>query len=78
MKRYLLDSTPLAAYLHGRPAAISLITPWIRAHEAATSQLCYAEVIEHLKSFPDFGRRRQELRRLLQGDFPVLTHVRDA
>jgi hypothetical protein len=76
MKRYLLDSTPLAAYLHGRPAAIKLITPWIRAREVATSQLCYAEVIEHIKRFPHFKQRQAHLRRLLQEVSPYsLTYV---
>jgi predicted nucleic acid-binding protein len=66
MKQYLVDSTPLTAYLHGRPAARRLMTPWIRSRAAATSQLCYAEVIEHLKSFPHFKPRQAHLRRLLQ------------
>ncbi len=44
MKRYLLDSAPLAAYLHGRKAAIDLITPWILRREVATSILVYAEI----------------------------------
>ncbi len=66
MKRYLLDSTPLTAYLHGRPGAITLITPWLHAREVATSHLCYAEVIEYLKGFPHYRHRATQLRRFLQ------------
>jgi hypothetical protein len=32
MRRYLLDSCPLAAYLNGRPAAVQLLSPWIAGH----------------------------------------------
>jgi predicted nucleic acid-binding protein len=70
MKRYLLDSTPLAAYLHGRPAAVKLITPWIQAREVATSQLCYAEVVEYIKGFPHLRERQAHLRRLLKEVVP--------
>ncbi len=66
MRRFLLDTAPLTAYLQGRPAALTLITPWITQREVGTSELCYAEVIEHLKSFPNFERRQAQLRRLLR------------
>jgi hypothetical protein len=46
MRRYLLDSTPLAAYLNGRQVAGDLISPWITRREAATSILVYAEITE--------------------------------
>lgn len=70
MRRYLLDTAPVAAALQGRPVATALITPWLHRHEAATSTLVYAEVIEYLRGFGDFGRRRQELRRLLRAVTP--------
>ena len=70
MKRYLLDSAPLAAYLHGRQAAVDLVTPWITNHEVATSILVYAEVIEYLKGLPDFRRRRHQLQTLLREIHP--------
>ena len=38
MRRYLLDSSPLAAYLNQRQPAINLIRPWIADHEAATGR----------------------------------------
>ena len=52
MKRYLLDTAPLAAVLHGRPAAVALVEPWMRAHEVATSSLMYAEVVEYIMGKP--------------------------
>lgn len=54
MKEQLLDTTPLVS---NRPAAVSLITPWMRAHQAATSILVYGEVIEGLKGRPNYARR---------------------
>jgi predicted nucleic acid-binding protein len=70
MRQYLLDSAPLAGYLHGRQSFVELITPFIREHQAATSILVYAEVIEYLKGLPDFPRRRQQLQRLLREIYP--------
>ena len=72
MRRYLLDTSPLAAYLLGRPRAVSLLDPWLTRHEAATSILVYAEVIEYLKGLPDFPTRRSQLRRQLQEIRPYL------
>jgi predicted nucleic acid-binding protein len=66
MRRYLLDTSLLAAYLYGRPRAVELITPWITHREAATSILVYGEVVEHLKSKPDFPHHHASLRRLLR------------
>ena len=57
MRRYLLDSGPLAAYLIGRPAAVSLIDPWLDPQEVATSILAYAEVTEYLMGMQDFALR---------------------
>jgi predicted nucleic acid-binding protein len=75
MRRYLLDTTPLTAYMKGRPSAVSLVTPWIINQEVATSILVYAEVTEHNKSFADYSRRQSELRRLLREVVPyVLTY----
>jgi hypothetical protein len=56
MRRYLLDTSLLAAYLYGRLHAVELITPWITRREAATSILVYGEVVEHLKSKPGYSR----------------------
>src|SRR5262249_58290288 len=64
--RSLLDTGPLAAYLFGRPAARELRTPWVRAQEAATSPVAYAEVSEDLLGRPDADRRLREPRELLR------------
>ncbi|MBA2468035.1 MAG: type II toxin-antitoxin system VapC family toxin [Chloroflexia bacterium] len=74
MKRYVLDTTPLAAYLKGIASARELIEPRIRRQEVATSVLVYNEVTEYNKSFPDVARRQEQLRRLLREVSPyVLT-----
>jgi predicted nucleic acid-binding protein len=70
MRQYLLDSAPLAGYLHGRASFVDLLIPLIREHQAATSILVYAEVIEYLKGLPDFPRRRQQLHILLREIYP--------
>lgn len=71
MRRYLLDTTPLAAYLFGRPAAVDLIDPWLVEHEAATSILVYGEVIEYLMGRSGFLDRQHHLRRLLRAITPL-------
>ncbi len=70
MRRYLLDTTPLTAYLFGRPAAVSRINPWLADDEVATSSLAYAEVVEYLRGQPDFPTRYRALRELLLGIYP--------
>lgn len=72
MRRYLLDTTPLTAYLKGVPAVRSLVEPWITRQEAATSVLVYGEVTEYNRSFSDFARRQNELRWLLDEVFPYV------
>jgi len=71
VRRYLLDTGPLAAYLLNRTAATHVIAPWTRQHEAVTSILVYGEVMEYLKSKPDFAIRRRELNTLLRAIYPV-------
>src|SRR5947208_3468579 len=70
MKRYLLDTSPLAAYLQSRKGAVELITPLIRKHEVATSVLAYAEVTEYIKGLPHAQKRSQDLRLLLREIYP--------
>ena len=83
MRRYLLDTAPLAALLHGRDAAVDLITPWFPRHEVATSILAYAEVIEYIKGRPDYSRHRAALRTLLREvtpyflTYPILERYAD-
>lgn len=66
MRRILLDTGPLSAYLRGRPTALTLLPPWVGNLEAATSKLCYGEVIEYLAGLPNARRQRAQLRRLLR------------
>ena len=71
MRRYLLDTTPLAAYLFGRPQAVALVEPWLDRHQAATSILVYGEVIENLMGRSEFSNRRTQLRQLLHEITPL-------
>ena len=64
MKRYLLDTSLIAAFLHGRPTALILIDPLVRNGQATTSILVYGEVIEYIKglqTFPAYKARLQKL-----------------
>lgn len=70
MRRYLLDTTLLTAYLYTRQPAIDLIRPWILNDEAATSILVYGEVIEHIKGSTQFTTQRQQLKDLLAAITP--------
>src|SRR5437588_4671887 len=70
MKRYLLDTSLLAAYLQSREPAVHLIQPLIERHEVATSILVYAEVTEYLKGLPNAAKRLHDLRQLLQEVYP--------
>jgi predicted nucleic acid-binding protein len=70
MRRYLLDTGPLGAYLQGRPAVIELVTPWLEGREASTSILVYAEVVEYIKGFPQFPNLHAQPRRLLRQVYP--------
>jgi hypothetical protein len=77
MRRYLLDTAPLAALLLARPAAVDLISPWLHHHEVATSILAYAEVVEYIKDFSD-AARRQPLADLTPEDLRLLVSQRVA
>lgn len=70
MRRYLLDTTVLAAYLLARPGAAQLITPWLNPFSIATSILCYGEVVEYIKSSPDYPARLIQLQELLSDVYP--------
>ncbi len=59
MRRYLLDTAPLAALLHGRPGAVELIRPWLTRHEVTTILLVYGEVLEYLMGRTDRTARRE-------------------
>ncbi len=70
MKRYLLDTSLLAAYLQSRKSAAHLIHPLIERHEVATRILVYAEVTEYVQGLPNAARRQQDLRQLLREVYP--------
>jgi predicted nucleic acid-binding protein len=70
VRRYLLDSALVAALLHNRPAAVTLVRPWLFAHEAATSILVYGEVVEYIKTRPNFLSHHRGLRALLGEVYP--------
>jgi predicted nucleic acid-binding protein len=70
MRRYLLDTAPLASLLLARPAAVDLISPWLARHEVATSILAYAEVVEYIKDIADASHRKSQLRTLLGEVYP--------
>jgi tRNA(fMet)-specific endonuclease VapC len=72
MRNYLLDTSPLAAYLLGRPQAVETIDPWLNQHAVVTSILVYGEVVEYLKGLPNFPRQRTQLREQLQEIRPYL------
>lgn len=66
MKRYLLDTPIIAAYLIGREPARELVDPWLLNHEAVTSIVVYGEVYEYIRSFRDFDERLLSLHILIQ------------
>jgi predicted nucleic acid-binding protein len=70
MKRYLLDTSLVAAYLQNRKPAVHLIQPLIERHEVATSILVYAEVTEYVKGLPNATTRQNDLRHLLREVYP--------
>ena len=70
-----LDTSPLAALLLARPAAVALITPWMERHEAATSILAYAEVIEYLKGRSDFSQPPGPTPNAAWRSVPLLSHL---
>jgi len=76
MRRYLLDTGPLGAYLQGRQAVVHLVAPWLRQREAATSILAYGEVVEYMKGFSDFLTLHTQLRRLLRHIYPYFLTYR--
>jgi len=69
MAGYLIDTTPLAAYLLGRTKARALITPFISRRQACTSMVVYGEIFEYLRGYikppSDFDSYHDQLRNLL-------------
>jgi predicted nucleic acid-binding protein len=66
MRRHLLDTPLLAAYLFNRPAAVAVISPWIQQREVATSILVYGEVNEYIQGHPNYVVLHARLLELLE------------
>ena len=64
MKGYLLDTSLVAAFLHGRPHILTLIEPLVKKRQAGTSLLVYGEVMEYLKGLPAFLEYKARLQKL--------------
>ncbi|SRR6266566_6823682 len=64
MKGYLLDTSLVAAFLHGRPNILTLMEPLVKKRQAGTSILVYGEVIEYLKGLPAFLEYKARLQKL--------------
>jgi predicted nucleic acid-binding protein len=71
MRRYLLDTGPLAALLHARPRVVEIVRPWMLEHEACTSIVAYGEVVEYILGLGDFQGRQDSLRILLREVVPL-------
>jgi len=66
MRRHLVDTPLLAAYLFNRPLAVALISPWIQQREVATSILVYGEVNEYIQGNPNYVVLHARLLELLE------------
>jgi tRNA(fMet)-specific endonuclease VapC len=71
MTTYLLDTTPLAAYLFGRRKAVERIHPLITAADALTSIVVYGEIEEFIKPMPNYHDLHNDLRRQLREIRPL-------
>ncbi len=70
MKRYLLDTGPLAGVLLGRRHVVDHLGERLDGDELATSVLAYGEIVEHIRGRQDFEARERELRDLLRDVCP--------
>jgi predicted nucleic acid-binding protein len=71
VKRYLIDTGPLTAYLMGRQRAVDLIGPLLRERLATTSALTYGEVVEHILNQPNSAARLRQLRVIMRDLRPI-------
>ena len=70
MREYLLDTNILSAYIRGRSKVLAHIQSWVYDGEATTSIIVYGEIVEYLKSLPDYKKREADLRALLRKVHP--------
>jgi predicted nucleic acid-binding protein len=66
VKRVLLDTGPLTAYIEGRQGALENLGIWFSRKEAVTSGLVFAEIHEHFLGQPNNRANRRALRTLLR------------
>ena len=71
MRRYLLDTNLLSAFLLKRPFAKTLIGPWIKNGEVVTSILVYGEVNEYLLARPKYLKFHSKLEKILKAIKPL-------
>jgi len=71
MRKYLLDTTPLAAFMLGRRRALETISPWIVNREVVTSIISYGEAEDHIKLWPNYIARHSTLVRQLDEIKPL-------
>jgi len=75
VKKFLLDTNILVAYLRGRSGTVKIVQPWLVQQEVTTSLIAYTEACEFLQGFPDYIQHRNALRILLRQLTPyVLTY----
>lgn len=71
MRRYLLDTSPLGAFLLGRKRALETITPWIAKREVVTSIIVYGEIEEYFKTMSNYATLHDILTRQLEEIKPL-------
>lgn len=77
MRRYLLDTSLLTAYLFDRPEALRLISPWVEKREVVTSILVYGEVNEYLLSKSQYSKFHSQLEKILRVIRPLYLTYRN-
>jgi len=55
LKKYLLDTSPLAAFLLGRKRALETINPLVLNREVVTSIIVYGEIEEYIKQMANYA-----------------------
>lgn len=66
MPTYLLDTTPLAAYLFGKRKAVDRINSLVTGADVLTSIVVYGELEEFIKPMPNYRELHSNLRRQLR------------
>lgn len=71
MRRYLLDTSPLGAFLLGRKRALETVSPWISNREVVTSIVVYGELEEYFKTMSNYQALHSILARQLEEIKPL-------